>query len=206
MSSGGVRAIRGHPIRCGELGGPLVRGTNVFDWRDDAADRNVGDTDAHRTFEESFRIHGPHIEGSEPAYVEEYPRFADVALESFRADPGEVAGDRQPFRLRSWHRESDSTVEFDAALSVTTDVQSLIEEADHGRTRLPDRWGGPYRRHHGVRCFDRGGTPRPTLTGCRRRSSHGSRWEENNRSGVERRTGGPRTQVPRRGACGYAFH
>ena len=30
------------------------------------------------TFEESFRVHSPYIEGSELAYFEEYPRFAGI--------------------------------------------------------------------------------------------------------------------------------
>jgi hypothetical protein len=211
MSSGGVRTIRGHPIRFGELAGPLVHSTDVFDWRDDAADRKVGDSDAHRTFEESFRVHNHHIEGSELACVEEYPRFADVALESVLADPragpGEVADDRQSFRLRPWHRGSDSTVGFDAALSVTTDVQSLIGEANHDRARVLDRWGGPYRRQYAVRVFQPLGEShnlhRRGAGAGRARNLGGRRIIA---GGVERRTGGPRAQVLRRGACGYAFH
>jgi acyl-CoA thioesterase FadM len=118
---------------------------------------------AHPTFEDAFRIHSPHIEGSELAYFEEYPRFADVALESFLGDagvdPSDVAGGRQPFRLRSWHWEFKSTVAFDSTLSVTTDVQSVTEESI--------RVGHTFRTDGEVRiegvteygCFDRDGDP-----------------------------------------------
>jgi len=121
------------------------------------------DADAHPTFEESFRIHSPHIEGSELAYFEEYPRFADAALESFLADagvdPSSVAGDRQPFRLRAWHWEFDSTVRFGSTLSVTTDVRAVTDEAV--------RVGHTFRTDGEVRiegvteygCFDRAGEP-----------------------------------------------
>ena len=119
--------------------------------------------DAHPTFEAAFRIHSPHIEGSELAYFEEYPRFADVALESFLADagvePGEVAGERQPFRLRAWHWEFNSTVEFDSTLSVTTDVRSVTDEAI--RVEHTFRTDGEVR-IEGVTeygCFDRDGNP-----------------------------------------------
>jgi len=89
------------------------------------------DSAAHSTFEESFRIRSPHIEGSELAYFEEYPRFADVALESFLDDNWtpltEFAGDRQPFRLRDWHWEFKSPVRFGSLLSVECDVRAVSE-------------------------------------------------------------------------------
>ena len=123
----------------------------------------AADSDAHPTFENAFGIHGPHIEGSELAYFEEYPRFADVALESFLADagvnPGSIADDRQPFRLRAWHWEFDSTVEFDATLLITTDVRSVSPEAI--RVKHTFRTDGEAR-IEGVTeygCFDREGAP-----------------------------------------------
>ena len=119
--------------------------------------------DAHPTFEDAFRIHSPHIEGSELAYFEEYPRFADVALESFLADagidPSAVAGERQPFRLRAWHWEFDSTVEFGSTLSVITDVEAVTDEAI--RVTHTFRTDGEVR-IQGVTeygCFDRDGAP-----------------------------------------------
>lgn len=123
----------------------------------------AADAGAHPTFEDSFRVHSPHIEGSELAYFEEYPRFADVALESFLADagvdPSSVAGDRQPFRLRAWHWEFNSTVEFGSTLSVSTDVRSVTE--DTVRVDHTFRTDGEVR-IEGVTeygCFDRDGEP-----------------------------------------------
>ena len=130
---------------------------------DPGPDATATDADAHPTFEGAFRVHSPHIEGSELAYFEEYPRFADVALESFLADagvtPSAVAGDRQPFRLRAWHWEFNSTVEFGSTLSVTTDVRTVTDEVvrvDHTfRTDGEVRIEGVT--EYG--CFDRDGEP-----------------------------------------------
>ena len=127
------------------------------------SDTAATDASTHPTFEDAFRVHSPHIEGSELAYFEEYPRFADVALESFLADagidPNSVAGDRQPFRLRAWHWEFDSTVEFGSTLSVSTDVRSVTE--DTIRVDHTFRTDGAVR-IEGVTeygCFDRDGEP-----------------------------------------------
>ncbi|MFC7009683.1 acyl-CoA thioesterase [Halalkalicoccus salilacus] len=40
------------------------------------------------SFSSSFQIHSPHIEGAELAYFEEYPRFADIALEEYLSERG----------------------------------------------------------------------------------------------------------------------
>ena len=100
---------------------------------DGSADADAAEGDGRPTFEAAFRVHAPHVEGSELAYFEEYPRVADVALESFLADegidPAAVAGDRQPFRLRAWHWEFGSTVPFGSTLSVTTDVRAATPAA-----------------------------------------------------------------------------
>ena len=100
---------------------------------DGSADADAAEGDGRPTFEAAFRVHAPHVEGSELAYFEEYPRVADVALESFLVDegidPAAVAGDRQPFRLRAWHWEFGSTVPFGSTLSVTTDVRAATPEA-----------------------------------------------------------------------------
>ena len=100
---------------------------------DGSADADTAEGDGRPTFEAAFRVHAPHVEGSELAYFEEYPRVADVALESFLADegidPAAVAGDRQPFRLRAWHWEFGSTVPFGSTLSVTTDVRAATPAA-----------------------------------------------------------------------------
>ena len=100
---------------------------------DGSADADAAEGDGRPTFEAAFRVHAPHVEGSELAYFEEYPRVADVALEPFLADegidPAAVAGDRQPFRLRAWHWEFGSTVPFGSTLSVTTDVRAATPAA-----------------------------------------------------------------------------
>ncbi|RLM53816.1 acyl-[acyl-carrier-protein] thioesterase [Halobellus sp. Atlit-31R] len=119
--------------------------------------------ESYPTFEEYFRVHSPHIEGSELAYFEEYPRFADVALESFVANAGprlsDLAGERQPFRLRDWHWEFKSPVHFDSLLEVECDVEAVDEERiriahtfrTDGETRIEgiSEYG----------CFDRAGDP-----------------------------------------------
>jgi acyl-CoA thioesterase FadM len=128
-----------------------------------AAGEGAAEAGDHPTFEDTFGVHSPHIEGSELAYFEEYPRFADIALESFLAESGVessgAAGERQPFRLRAWHWEFNSTVEFGSTLSVTTDVQSVTEEAI--RVEHTFRTDGDVRiqgtSEYG--CFDRGGEP-----------------------------------------------
>ena len=121
------------------------------------------DADAYPTFEEYFRVHSPHIEGSELAYFEEYPRFADIALESFVANdgprPSELAGERQPFRLRDWHWDFKSPVLFDSLLEVECDVEAVDEEtvriAHTFRTDDETRIEGVS--EYG--CFDREGEP-----------------------------------------------
>ncbi|GAA0281823.1 acyl-CoA thioesterase [Halobacterium noricense] len=115
------------------------------------------------TFNQSYSVNSPHIEGAELAYFEEYPRFADLALESFLADSGcqlsELAGDRQPFRLRDWHWEFKSPVHFDSILDVTSDIKSVsterIQIAHTFRTDGEIRIQGTS--EYG--CFDRGGNP-----------------------------------------------
>jgi len=139
--------------------------------REIQADRDVdvGPADEQRdptgypSFEDTFRIHSPHIEGSELAYFEEYPRFADAALESFVAESGprlsQLAGERQPYRLRDWHWEFKSPVPFDSLLSVESDVRSVSESSI--RMAHTFRTDGEVR-IEGVSeygCFDRHGDP-----------------------------------------------
>ncbi|MGQ4555352.1 acyl-CoA thioesterase [Halobellus sp. GM3] len=119
--------------------------------------------DDYPTFEESFRVHSPHIEGSELAYFEEYPRFAGIALETFIAESGprlsDLAGERQPFRLRDWHWEFNSPVLFDSLLTVECDVRSVTDDTvriEHSFvTEGEERITGVT--EYG--CFDRTGTP-----------------------------------------------
>jgi acyl-CoA thioesterase FadM len=84
------------------------------------------------SFSASFDIRSPHIEGSELAYFEEYPRFADVALERFleskETDLDTASDDCQPFRLRDWHWEFVSPVPHESALTIESDVRSVTED------------------------------------------------------------------------------
>jgi len=84
------------------------------------------------SFSASFDIRGPHIEGSELAYFEEYPRFADVALERFleSSETGlaTLSDDHNPFRLRDWRWEFVSPVRYESTLTVESDVRAITDE------------------------------------------------------------------------------
>lgn len=91
----------------------------------------VGPDNTHRdgtlpSFSTSFPIRSPHIEGSELAYFEEYPRFADVALEEFLNDQGtslaSLRDEKQPFRIRDWKWEFNAPVPYESTLNVECDV------------------------------------------------------------------------------------
>ncbi|WP_410767456.1 acyl-CoA thioesterase [Haloferax sp. DFSO60] len=119
--------------------------------------------ETYPTFEGTFSVNSPHIESSELAYFEEYPRFADIALESHLADDGlslaKLAGDKQPFRIRDWHWEFKSPVRFNSELAVECDVQEVTE--DTVRVNHTFRTEGKVR-IQGVTeygCFDREGNP-----------------------------------------------
>lgn len=119
--------------------------------------------DADPTYGETFEVRRPHIEGSELAYFEEYPRFATVALERHLDRLGvplaDLRGEREPFRLRGWEWAFHSPVAYGTALDVTGTVTGVTEEAvrvahrfaDGGRTLIEGRT------EYG--CFDRGGEP-----------------------------------------------
>ncbi len=96
-------------------------------------DEDRDDADAPAiSFESSFPIRSPHIEGSELAYFEEYPRFADAALEQFLEEQGtslaELSGEKQPFRMRDWRWEFKSPVPYESTLTVETDVMAVEED------------------------------------------------------------------------------
>ncbi|QHS16976.1 acyl-[acyl-carrier-protein] thioesterase [haloarchaeon 3A1-DGR] len=98
---------------------------------EDGAAAETGD--ALPTFSASFPIRSPHIEGSELAYFEEYPSFADAALESFLEDAetsrAALSGARQPFRLADWRWEFTSPVPFESTLRVESDVRAVDDRA-----------------------------------------------------------------------------
>lgn len=85
-----------------------------------------GDGRTHPTFSSSFPVRSPHIEGAALAYFEEYPRFADIALEEHLREQetslGELSGAKQPFRLRDWRWEHKAPVPFESTLHVECDV------------------------------------------------------------------------------------
>ncbi|SEH37989.1 Acyl-CoA thioesterase FadM [Halopenitus malekzadehii] len=100
---------------------------------DEADDRLETDADALPTFSASFPVRSPHIESSELAYFEEYPSFADAALEAFLEDSGTsldaLSGERQPFRIADWQWEFSSPVPFESTLRVDADVRAVDSEA-----------------------------------------------------------------------------
>lgn len=91
-------------------------------------DNTHGDSE-YPTFSSSFPIRSPHIEGSELAYFEEYPRFADVALEEFLNNQGmnlaSLSGEKQPFRIRNWRWEFNAPVRYESTLQVECDVLDI---------------------------------------------------------------------------------
>lgn len=115
------------------------------------------------SFEASFPIRSPHIEGSELAYFEEYPRFADAALEQFLEEQGEslasLSGEKQPFRMRDWRWEFKSPVLYESTLSVETDVLSVDEETVRVRHTLKSNGTVSIQGTTEYGCFDRGGQP-----------------------------------------------
>lgn len=122
-----------------------------------------GGADVHPTFEASFPIRSPQIEGSNLAYFEEYPRFADAALEQFLEDAGtslaSLSGEKQPFRMRDWRWEFKSPVPYESTLTVESDVLAVDEETVRVAHTLKsdDRVSIEGITEYG--CFDRGGDP-----------------------------------------------
>jgi len=126
------------------------------DFTDASVDRDptVGPTtEAERredlpSFSSSFRIHSPHIEGADLAYFEEYPRFADIAIEEYLGEQGtSLAGlrnDKHPYRVRDWRWEFTAPVQFESTLQVTCDVLAVERDTirvaheltSNGRTNI----------------------------------------------------------------------
>lgn len=90
------------------------------------------ETGALASFSSSFEIRSPHIEGAELAYFEEYPRFADVALErhleTHDASLDDLRGEREPYRIRDWRWEFKAPVPFETTLRVDCDVLEVSDE------------------------------------------------------------------------------
>lgn len=126
-------------------------------------DGDGGGRDALPTFASSFPIRSPHIEGSELAYFEEYPRFTDATLEEYLVERGTslgaLSGAKRPFRIRDWRWEFKSPVPFETTLRVEWDVLAVERDtvrvahtlSSDGRTCIEgvSEYG----------CFDRSGAP-----------------------------------------------
>lgn len=121
------------------------------------------DEDIEAFFEASFPIRSPHIEGSELAYFEEYPRFSDVALEQFLEQHGtsqaQLSGEKQPFRFRDWRWEFKSPVAYESTLSVETDVLAVTDETVRVEHTLKSDGQVSIEGITEYGCFDREGSP-----------------------------------------------
>ncbi|WP_121823091.1 thioesterase family protein [Halostella salina] len=119
--------------------------------------------DDYPSFSKSVPIRSPHIEGAELAYFEEYPRFADVAMEEFLTEQGtglaELNDEKRPYKLRDWRWEFQSPVLFESTLTVDCDVVDVTPE----RIRVAHELSSGGRTNiEGVTeygCFDRDGNP-----------------------------------------------
>lgn len=87
---------------------------------------NFGDLPVvNSTYDRTFRIRSPHIEGSSLAYFEEYPRFAAIALEEYLDEKGFHLSDQDKnynLKLRKVDWDFVSPVAYGAALTVNATV------------------------------------------------------------------------------------
>lgn len=116
-------------------------------------------------FSSSFPIRSPYIEGAELAYFEEYPRFADIALEEYLGDQGtslgDVRGDTHPYRIRDWRWEFNAPVQFESTLDVTCDVLAVDQETIRVAHELSSNGQTNIEGITEYGCFDRTGAPVP---------------------------------------------
>ncbi|WP_247004209.1 acyl-CoA thioesterase [Halosolutus gelatinilyticus] len=84
------------------------------------------------SYSTSVPIRSPYVEGANLAYFEEYPRFAGIALEEYLIECGtslgELAEEKQPYRIRDWKWEFRSPVRFQTELHVECTVVSVDRE------------------------------------------------------------------------------
>lgn len=115
------------------------------------------------SFTSSFPIRSPHIEGAELAYFEEYPRFADVAIEEHLEANGTslpaLAGEKQPYRIRTWRWEFTAPVLFGSTLDVAAEVRSVDSETIQLDHRLSSNGQTNIAGITEYGCFDRSGSP-----------------------------------------------
>lgn len=117
------------------------------------------------SYGKSVPIRSPYIEGAELSYFEEYPRFAGIALEEFLAERGpsigELAGEKQPYRLRDWEWEFQSPVQFETELHVECDVRRVDQETIRIAHEFTSSGKTNIRGLTEYGCFDRTGAPVP---------------------------------------------
>ena len=127
--------------------------------------RESDEESGYPTYSETFRVRSPHIEGADLAYFEEYPRFADVALERYLEEQGtsrrELRGEKQPYRIRDWHWEFKSPVRFETDLIVDCDVISVDRETITVAHTFSSDGGTHITGTTEYGCFDRTGAPVP---------------------------------------------
>ena len=83
------------------------------------------------TYKKTFRIRCPHIEGSNLAYFEEYPRFAAIALEEYLEKNGYPLSeqkDNSNLRMKNVDWDFISPVAYGAALTVNATVLDGADE------------------------------------------------------------------------------
>lgn len=115
------------------------------------------------SFESSFPIRSPHIEGSELAYFEEYPRFADVALENYLEEQetslDDFSGEKQPFRIRDWQWEFNAPVPYESTLTAECDVIDVQDDTVRVAHTLKSDEVTSIEGITEYGCFDRQGNP-----------------------------------------------
>ena len=86
----------------------------------------TADPEPTHSFEWMTPVRSPYIEGAELAYFEEYPRFADIALENYVSKQGqsvgELSGEKYPYRIRNWHWDFRAPVRFESELHIDCGV------------------------------------------------------------------------------------
>lgn len=117
------------------------------------------------SFSSSFQIRSPYIEGADLAYFEEYPRFADIALEEYLSEQetslNELRDDKQPYRIRDWRWEFKAPVQFGATLHVSCDVLAVERETIRVAHKFSSNGQINIEGITEYGCFDRSGTSVP---------------------------------------------
>lgn len=154
----------GSPLALPDRVRSRLREARVDDQPPVGPDESNGD-EGLPAFTSSVRIARPYLEAVEWAYFEEYPRFADIALEDFLRERGtslgELRGAIQPFRIRDWHWEFHSPVEFESTLEVQCDVRAVGADAVQVAHTMVCNGEVAIEGTTEYGCFDRVGEPVP---------------------------------------------